>query len=1022
VEFRLLGLLEVAGAQHDVDPPAGKERALLALLLLHANAPVSTEELVVELWDGAPPTNATKNVQTYISRARRRLGKGRITTTPAGYTLRVEPGELDVERFEQLVSDGDAALSDGRLEEAYVLLSRSLALWRGPALADFRFESFAQAEIRRLENLRERVKADRNDAMLGRNPERAIPDIELLIGSNPLWERPRAQLMLALYQCGRQSEALEIYRTTRTLLNDELGIEPGPELQQLHRAILNQDPELKPGAAPPCEPPEPEPPRSHRRRILAAIAAAVIAAAGATAALLPIGGGRPTTTLVKPGSVAIIDPTSRRVVAQQAIPGSPSKLAAAGKLIWVWGEASHTLSALRRSNLALGRLLAPGGSADQLEPGRGGVWMLDSTARRLIFVDSAYGDIKSRTSFPAAKGVASVQALETGNGEQLTAVRMTIVGRDVWITDGGTNVDEFDVSGTEPRLVRTVDLKAPLDDIAAGEGAVWVLSGTGASVFELNPQTGKVRTRVSLESRPSLAAPFPIALTAGLGAVWVLGGNAATVTRIDPADGAVTTTVQLPVDSDPTAIAAGAGAVWIADSGNGFVSRIDPVTNALTSIRVGGAPTALAVTGQRVAVSVQPSLGSAQAAPAAVLSPTVAASLGALPAAFCSPVYFDGRHLPKLLIAADLPLQGNGNLEQTLQMSDAVRYELARSGFRAGPYPIGYQLCDDSSAQYDAWSPQTCTRNARAFAAAPRVVGIIGPFNSGCAQEEIPIADAAPAGPLPLVSATATYIGLTATGAGTAKGEPGIYYPRHIRNFVRVVADDSAQGTADALVAQRLGVKSLYLLEDDNAYGDGLAAAVSAAARKLGIRIAGRATWGSSPTSLTRLARRIKRTNASGVFIGGAIDESGDQLIVALRSVLGPRERIITPDGFTPLDQLLKAGSAANGVTVSIAETDPTRLTGRGAAFVKGLAEATGTPTQPYSVSIAQATDTLLAAIAHSNGSRPSVNAHLRSIRVVNGILGSFRFDPNGDTTAGVVTIYRVENGHAPVWNVLTAS
>jgi branched-chain amino acid transport system substrate-binding protein len=825
--------------------------------------------------------------------------------------------------------------------------------------------------------------------------------------------------MLALYRSGRQSEALELYRSTRALFDDELGIEPSRELQKLERAILNQDPALDPPAAA-----EPRAQSLRRRRVLPVLAAGGLLIASAAAALaLTLGGRGGSQATVSPDSVALLDPSSGRIVKQMQVLGSPTQVALEAGHLWVWGDASHTLSELDSRTLAPRRELSPGGFVDQLAAGAGALWLLDSTRRRLVEIDPDYAGVGSRTGLPGPRGQAVVRALQHGPTEDLAAVRMALTARDAWITDGGTGVDEIRVSGPIPRVVRRIDLGAPLNAIAAGEGAVWALSGATATVFELDPSTGRVRMRVALESKPSVAAPFPVALVAGLGSVWVLDGNTAGVTRIDPADGRVSAAIPLPVDSQPVSLAVGAGAVWIADTGDGLVSRIDPATNAAASIRVGGAPSGISVAGRTVAVSVQPSIGNAAVAPAATLNPIAAASLGALPTAYCSPVYYDGRHVPRLLIAADLALQGLGSLALTTQMSDAIRYELAKAHYRAGAYSIGYQLCDDSSVQYGGWSPQTCTRNARAFAASPRVVAILGPFNSGCAEEEIPIVESSPSGPLPLISSTATYVGLTRGGVGTSKGEPGIYYPSHVRNFVRVVANDAAQGLADAEVGKTLGVRRLYLLEDGYSYGRGVAAAVGANARRLGIRIAGESTWGSSAAGLRTLALRIKQAGADGVFIGGRVDENGSALVTALRAVLGPREKIMTPDGFTPIAVLLRhAGPAAEGITVSIAEVDPARLSGPGAEFEKGFSAAIGTSVQPYSAAAAQATDTLLGAIARSDGTRASVNAKLRATRTVDGILGSFAFDPAGDTTAGIVTVYRIEKGRAVIWRVLQPS
>jgi DNA-binding SARP family transcriptional activator len=400
VEFRLLGPLEVRGAREAYEPPAGKERALLAVLLLRANQPVSSDELVTELWGDSAPTKPGKNVQSYISRLRRRLGDDRIATTPAGYVIRVDPDELDVERFERLAAEGAAKLAAGETARAQDILTEALALWRGPAFADFRFDSFAQAEIRRLESVRDSVVADRIDAVLARSPERVIPELESLIASKPLWERPRAQLMLALYRTGRQSEALDLYRDTRTLLGAELGIEPSPELQQLQRAILNQDPAL----IPPSLPSDARPTRRRRRRGLFAVAAGLLAVLVAGAAVLALDSGTSPSATVKPDSVALLDPATGDVVAQTPVAGSPSQLALAGGRIWVWGEDSRAISELDSSTLALRHELAPGGFADELARGPHGLWMLDGDSRKLIEVDPAYAGVKSRTTIPPPRG------------------------------------------------------------------------------------------------------------------------------------------------------------------------------------------------------------------------------------------------------------------------------------------------------------------------------------------------------------------------------------------------------------------------------------------------------------------------------------------------------------------------------------------------------------------------------------------------------------------------------------------
>ena len=244
MDFRILGPLEVIADGRSYSIGSGKQRALLAILLLRANEPVATDTLLELLWGERAPAASRKTLQAYVSRLRKALGAadGRIVTRPNGYMLRVAPGELDLERFETLAEQGRRALAANDPERAAGLLRAALELWRGPPLADLRFEAFAQPEIRRLEELRLAALEDRFDADLesGRDAELAA-ELEALVDEHPLRERLHRQLVVALYRAGRQAEALEAYRAARTRLLDELGVEPTPELQALEHAILRHD-------------------------------------------------------------------------------------------------------------------------------------------------------------------------------------------------------------------------------------------------------------------------------------------------------------------------------------------------------------------------------------------------------------------------------------------------------------------------------------------------------------------------------------------------------------------------------------------------------------------------------------------------------------------------------------------------------------------------------------------------------------------------------------------------------------
>jgi DNA-binding SARP family transcriptional activator/class 3 adenylate cyclase len=255
VEFRVLGPLEVVDEGRAVEPGGPRQRALIGYLLAHANEVVATDRLIEDLWGGS--ASGANAVQVTVSRLRKALGaEDRLQTQPSGYVLRVARGECDRDRFEQLYADARRLLEQERAGEAAKLLREALALWRGPPFSEFRYEPFAQAEIARLEELRLGCLEARIDAdlALARHTE-LVSELEALTREHPLRQRLRAQLMLALYRCGRHADALDVYQETRRRLVDELGIEPGGELRELHQAILRQDAEL--------EAPEPEAPEAH---------------------------------------------------------------------------------------------------------------------------------------------------------------------------------------------------------------------------------------------------------------------------------------------------------------------------------------------------------------------------------------------------------------------------------------------------------------------------------------------------------------------------------------------------------------------------------------------------------------------------------------------------------------------------------------------------------------------------------------------------------------------------------------
>jgi predicted ATPase/DNA-binding SARP family transcriptional activator len=282
MEYRILGPLEVRAGDGQVELRGARQRELLAVLLLHANEVVSSDRLIDELWQGDPPTTAAKIVQNGVSQLRRLLEPELLVTRSPGYLLRVEPGELDADRFERTVERARADLAAGDAANAAERLRGALALWRGPALVDFSDAPFARVESARLEELRLAATEDRIEAelALGRHGD-LVAELDALVAQQPLRERLRAQLMVALYRSGRQAEALRVYHETREVLVEELGLEPGRALQRLERAVLEHDPSLE---LTPQEPvPEPvreEIPRPTMRKTVSVVAADVLSLGG----------------------------------------------------------------------------------------------------------------------------------------------------------------------------------------------------------------------------------------------------------------------------------------------------------------------------------------------------------------------------------------------------------------------------------------------------------------------------------------------------------------------------------------------------------------------------------------------------------------------------------------------------------------------------------------------------------------------------------------------------------------------
>jgi branched-chain amino acid transport system substrate-binding protein len=394
----------------------------------------------------------------------------------------------------------------------------------------------------------------------------------------------------------------------------------------------------------------------------------------------------------------------------------------------------------------------------------------------------------------------------------------------------------------------------------------------------------------------------------------------------------------------------------------------------------------------------------------------------ALPSASCGPIRYGGDGKPDFLIASDLPLQG-ANRSLTTEMADAVDFILKQHDYKAGGKTIGYQSCDDATAQAGSWDSAKCSANARAYANNKSVLGIVGTFNSGCAKLEIPVANRAVDGPLAMVSPANTYPGLTQGGPGTETGEPENYYPTGKRNYARVVWNDQFQGAAGALLARELGLKKVYVLTDKETYGNGIANLFSQYAKKVGIETlpGSPQAWDKKASSYDAIATKVKTSGADAVFLGGIVCNNGGKLIKDLRAGLGPDVQIFGPDGWTPISATIEgAGAAADGMLITQPGIPPDRLKGAGKKFVTDFTADIGHAPDPYTNYAAQAAEILLTAIDKADADRAKVAENLFDLDVKDGILGDFKIDENGDTTLGTVAVFQIKNGKDVFRNLIT--
>jgi DNA-binding SARP family transcriptional activator/streptogramin lyase len=589
MEFRILGTVEVvdeAGCAVGLGP--AKQRALLALLLLHVNEVVSRDRLIEELWgDRVPGTAATAH--GYVSGLRKALeqtapGRRMLLTRAPGYLLELDPDRIDFKRFELLARQGKGELVNNDAQSAAATLGEALSLWRGPPLAEFDSAPFALAARLRLEELRLAALEDRIDAdlELGYHAD-LIGELETLVAEHPFRERLPRQLMLALYRSARQADALAAYQAARRTLLEELGLEPSRELQDLERAILTHDPVLD--APRPRPPPTRDGVGSRERRTTlawrsplgrkAALSAGLLIVAIALALAFALGRAHVASLRLSPDAVGFIDAKSDDVTRAFPVGRLPAALTLAHDSVWVANYEDETVTRINRST-GTPLTIAVRGHPTGITAFRGRVWVW-TLEGSLVAVDPRYETAGAPISL-AAKIVGTRSPggqISIGNGHLWIAAPLATLIR----------VDAAD--GRNPHAILPDGGVQGAIDYQDGE--LWVAGEAG--VFPISTETGASGAGIELGVVRDLAF--------GAGSLWVVsggpghrGGIGQALRRIDPETGIPIATI--PVGNDPVSVAAAAGSIWVAARSDRMVERVDPVSNSVVArILVAGEPIAL---------------------------------------------------------------------------------------------------------------------------------------------------------------------------------------------------------------------------------------------------------------------------------------------------------------------------------------------------------------------------------------------------------------------------------------------
>jgi YVTN family beta-propeller protein len=551
IQFRVLGPLQALRDGAPLSLGGAQQRAVLAFLLTERERAVSVDEIADALWGERPPAGYATTIQTYVFRLREVLEPERakggppgvLVTEPGGYRLKIDPEAVDAARFERRIESGESFVARGLPAEGAADLRRALSLWRGSVLADLAGYDFVARLGRRLDEVRLRAIESRIDAdlALGRHAS-MIAELNSLAESYPLREHLQAQRILALYRAGRQADALDAYRSVRGRLMDELAVEPGAELTNLHQSILKQDAGLQLERAVPAPPPIADPPNEpsvpvRRRRVsrrlveVGAVSAVVVAAA----AVFVAASGSSSRGSLPPNSLIRIDANGSFHDAV-GVGVSPDGVVVAGGAAWVANTADNSVSKIDLS-------------------------------RHVI-----------------------VQTTPVGRAPETLAVS----GSDLWVVNSGAaTVSRLSLKTNQ--VVDTVHVGNLPGAIAVGESGIWVVNTGDDTVERIDPTTGTPDKPIAVGFRPD-----GIAVDANT--VWVSNTGDGTVSPIDSKSHVAGSSIA--VGAGPAGIAVSDGFVWVANSLNQTVSRIDPVSRQVVgTIRVGDGPHSVTFVGNRLWVA-----------------------------------------------------------------------------------------------------------------------------------------------------------------------------------------------------------------------------------------------------------------------------------------------------------------------------------------------------------------------------------------------------------------------------------